>query len=43
MFTLNKSELEKLNEDVLANPEKYEMIFCGNDVPEIDNFKIAKA
>lgn len=43
MFTLNKSELEKLNEDVLSNPEKYEMIFRGHDIPEIDSFRIAKS
>ena len=43
MFTLNKSELEKLNEDVLSNPEKYEMIFRGHDIPEIDSYKVTKA
>jgi hypothetical protein len=37
MFTLSKTELEKLQTDVYQNPEKYEMIFVGNTVPEIDN------
>lgn len=27
MFTFDKSEIEKLNKDVIANPGKYEMIF----------------
>lgn len=33
MFTFNKSEIEKLNRDVISNPEKYEMILM-NHQPE---------
>ena len=36
MFTLDKSELEKLQADVLENPQKYEMILSGNTLPDID-------
>ena len=42
MFTLSKTELEKLQTDVYQNPEKYEMIFVGNIVPEIDNHFMKK-
>jgi hypothetical protein len=33
LFTFNKSEIEKLNRDVISNPEKYEMILM-NHTPE---------
>jgi len=42
LFTLNKSELEKLNADILSNPEKYEMILSGNTVEETDNITVYK-
>ena len=35
MFTIDKDELEKLNDDILSNPEKYEMILRGAVQPEI--------
>jgi len=36
MFTLDKRELEKLNTDILENPRKYEMIFEGTNLPEME-------
>jgi hypothetical protein len=36
MFTLDKRELEKLNSDILSDPQKYEMIFEGTNLPERD-------
>jgi hypothetical protein len=42
MFTIDKKELEKLNTDILANPEKYEMLLVGNTIEEIDKVKVAQ-
>ena len=36
-FTIDKSELEKLQTDVLKNPEKYEMIFTGHSNEEFED------
>lgn len=30
-LTIDKAELDRINTDVLANPEKYEMIFTMQD------------
>ncbi len=42
MFTLDKNELEKLQIDVLSNPEKYEMLLSNYSVEIPDTKKSQK-
>ena len=37
MFTLDKNELDRLQTDILQNPEKYEMLLTGNNIEETDS------
>lgn len=45
LFTFNKSEIQKLHQDVIADPGKYEMIFAHQmteDEKQIRNIKMKK-
>lgn len=42
MFTLDKEELQRLNTDLLENPEKYEMILQGDNLIEMENKLVFK-
>lgn len=37
LFTINKEELTKLHDDMIANPEKWEMLFIGHEPYDIAN------
>ena len=42
MFTLDKKELERLQSDIIENPEKYEMLLTGKIIEETDSRQATK-